>query len=62
MTNDTALTHSPLTILSDDEAMFRDAVAGFANDDVRPLVQQMERDAPTNTAAPAARSSWSRSG
>ena len=37
--------HSPLTILSDDEAMFRDAVAGFANDEVRPLVQQMEREA-----------------
>ena len=34
----------PLTILSDDEAMFRDAVAGFANEEVRPRVQQMERD------------------
>jgi alkylation response protein AidB-like acyl-CoA dehydrogenase len=34
----------PLTILSDDEEMFRDAVAGFANDEVRPRVQQMERD------------------
>src|SRR6478672_2188893 len=38
------MTHPPLTILSDDEAMFRDAVAGFANEDVRPRVQQMERD------------------
>jgi alkylation response protein AidB-like acyl-CoA dehydrogenase len=38
------MTHSPLTILSDDEAMFRDAVAGFAREDVRPRVQQMERD------------------
>src|SRR4029078_10205138 len=38
------MTHPPLTILSDDEAMFRDAVAGFANDEVRPRVQQMERD------------------
>ena len=36
--------HQPLTILSDDEAAFRDAVAGFANDEVRPRVQQMERD------------------
>ena len=36
--------HAPLTILSDDEAAFRDAVAGFANDEVRPRVQQMERD------------------
>ena len=34
----------PLTILSDDEEMFRDAVAGFANDEVRPRVQQMERE------------------
>src|SRR5581483_186220 len=34
----------PLTILSDDEAMFRDAVAGFAAEEVRPRVQQMERD------------------
>jgi len=38
------MTHSPLTILSDDEAMFRDAVAGFADEEVRPRVQQMERD------------------
>src|SRR3954463_15202621 len=34
----------PLTVLTDDEAMFRDAVAGFAADEVRPRVQQMERD------------------
>ena len=38
------MTHAPLTVLSDDEEMFRDAVAGFANDDVRPRVQQMERE------------------
>ncbi len=50
MTNDLALAHSPLTILSDDEAMFRDAVAGFANDDVRPLVQKMEKDAKIDSA------------
>src|SRR5262249_15635035 len=37
------MTHAPLTILSDDEAMFRDAVAGFANEAVRPRVQAMER-------------------
>ncbi|HEY4305791.1 MAG TPA: acyl-CoA dehydrogenase family protein [Gemmatimonadaceae bacterium] len=34
----------PLTIFSDDEQMFRDAVAGFANEEVRPRVQQMERE------------------
>jgi len=39
-----SISHAPLTILSDDEAAFRDAVAGFANDEVRPRVQQMERD------------------
>ena len=44
MANDLMLNHSPLTILSDDEAMFRDAVAGFANEEVRPRVQRMERD------------------
>src|SRR5690348_16824468 len=44
MSNDLSLAHAPLTTLSDDEAMFRDAVAGFANDEVRPRVQQMERD------------------
>jgi alkylation response protein AidB-like acyl-CoA dehydrogenase len=41
MTSTTA--HPPLTILSEDEQMFRDAVAGFANDEVRPRVQAMER-------------------
>ncbi|HKW11607.1 MAG TPA: acyl-CoA dehydrogenase family protein [Gemmatimonadaceae bacterium] len=34
----------PLTALSDEEAMFRDAVAGFAEDEVRPRVREMERE------------------
>src|SRR3954466_3963824 len=34
----------PLTILSDDEEAFRDAVAGFAEEEVRPRVQKMERE------------------
>jgi alkylation response protein AidB-like acyl-CoA dehydrogenase len=34
----------PLTVLSDDEAMFRGAVAEFAEAEVRPRVQAMERD------------------
>ena len=34
----------PLTCLSDDESLFRDSVAGFAEEEVRPRVQQMERD------------------
>jgi alkylation response protein AidB-like acyl-CoA dehydrogenase len=41
MTSTTA--HPPLTIFSEDEQMFRDAVAAFANDEVRPRVQAMER-------------------
>ncbi|HEY2378016.1 MAG TPA: acyl-CoA dehydrogenase family protein [Gemmatimonadaceae bacterium] len=44
MTIDTSALRSPLTMLSDEETMFRDAVAGFAEEEVRPRVQQMERD------------------
>src|SRR5437868_15238465 len=44
MTIDTAAARPPLTVLSDEEAMFRDAVAGFAEEEVRPRVQQMERE------------------
>jgi len=39
------LSHPPLTVFSEDEQMFRDAVAAFANDEVRPRVQAMERAA-----------------
>jgi hypothetical protein len=35
------MSNAALTTLTDDEAMFRDAVAGFANEEVRPRVQQM---------------------
>ena len=41
MTTTTA--HPPLTVFSEDEQLFRDAVAGFANEEVRPRVQAMER-------------------
>ena len=44
MPTDTTTLHAPLTVLSDEETMFRDAVAGFAEEDVRPRVQQMERE------------------
>jgi alkylation response protein AidB-like acyl-CoA dehydrogenase len=44
MTIETSAARPPLTVLSDEEAMFRDAVAGFAEEEVRPRVQQMERD------------------
>ncbi len=40
---DLASARPPLTILSDDEVMFRDAVAGLAEEMVRPRVQDMER-------------------
>jgi butyryl-CoA dehydrogenase len=44
MAIETATARPALTVLSDEEAMFRDAVAGFAEDEVRPRVQQMERE------------------
>src|ERR1051325_1058489 len=40
----TATQHPLLTILSEDEELFRDSVAGFAEREVRPRVQQMEKD------------------
>src|SRR5215203_5573297 len=43
MTTTTAA-HPPLTILSEDEALFRDSIAGFAAAEVKPRVQQMEKD------------------
>jgi alkylation response protein AidB-like acyl-CoA dehydrogenase len=41
LTTDTA--RPPLTILSEDEIAFRDAVAAFAAEEVKPRVQQMEQ-------------------
>ena len=38
-------TPQPLTCLSQDEALFRDAVAAFAREEVRPRVNAMERQA-----------------
>ena len=43
MSSDISVTHPPLTTLSDDETAFRDAVAGFAAEEVRPRVASMER-------------------
>jgi alkylation response protein AidB-like acyl-CoA dehydrogenase len=43
MSSDTEVSRPPLTILSDDETAFRDAVAAFAADEVKPRVQEMER-------------------
>ena len=39
----TETTSQALTVLSEEEAMFRDAVAGFAEEEVRPRVNAMER-------------------
>src|SRR5690242_11859781 len=44
MAIDTSAARPPLTTLSDDEVLFRDAVSGFAEQEVRPRVRQMERD------------------
>ncbi|HEY7877010.1 MAG TPA: acyl-CoA dehydrogenase family protein, partial [Gemmatimonadaceae bacterium] len=43
MTTDLDSGHAPLTVLSEEEGMFRDAVASFADEHVRPRVQDMER-------------------
>jgi alkylation response protein AidB-like acyl-CoA dehydrogenase len=42
MPTDTASVRPPLTLLSDEELMFRDAVAAFAEEEVRPRVREME--------------------
>jgi alkylation response protein AidB-like acyl-CoA dehydrogenase len=44
MTTELSTLRPPLTALADDEAMFRDAVAAFAEAEVRPRVRAMERD------------------
>src|SRR5579863_5254316 len=36
-------TRPPLTSLSDEESMFREAIANFAEQEVRPRVREMER-------------------
>ncbi|MDB4885864.1 MAG: acyl-CoA dehydrogenase [Gemmatimonadetes bacterium] len=43
MSTTTETSRPALTILSEDEIAFRDAVAGFATDEVKPRVQQMEK-------------------
>ncbi len=43
MTTDTSGMHGPLTVLSEEESAFRDAVHEFAEQEVRPRVQEMER-------------------
>ena len=45
MHSDMTAARPPLTQLSDEELMFRDAVAGFAEEEVRPRVKQMEEAA-----------------
>ena len=45
MTNDALPQRPPLTVFTDDEIAFRDAVADFTNGEVRPRVQDMERAA-----------------
>jgi len=44
MQNTTAL-HPPLTMLSEDEQLFRDSVYAFADREVRPLVREMDAEA-----------------
>ena len=44
MAIETSAARPPLTVLSEEEAMFRDAIAEFAAQEVRPRVQRMERE------------------
>ena len=37
--------HVPLTILSEDEQLFRDACRSFAEERIRPLVRKMDEEA-----------------
>jgi alkylation response protein AidB-like acyl-CoA dehydrogenase len=43
MQTDTGSSPTALTLLSEEEAMFRDAVAAFAEEEVRPRVAEMEK-------------------
>ena len=45
MTTDISVSHPALTTLSEEESAFRDAVAAFAEQEVRPRVHEMERAA-----------------
>ena len=45
MTEDTAEHPAPLTLLADDEVIFRDSVRQFADLEVRPLVREMDEQA-----------------
>ncbi len=38
-------THIPLTILSEDEQLFRDSIRGFAEERIKPLVHKMDEEA-----------------
>src|SRR5689334_10870487 len=49
MSTDT-MSRPPLTVLTEEEAAFRDAVAAFAAQEVRPRVMQMEREAKLDPA------------
>src|SRR5437016_5368031 len=39
------VSHPPLTVLSEDERLFRDSVYAFADREVRPLVREMDEHA-----------------
>ena len=50
MQADTSVSPAALTLLSEEEAMFRDAVAAFAEEEVRPRVADMEKAGRINPA------------
>ena len=44
------MSQTPLTILSEEEQMFQDAIAGFAKDRIGPLVSEMDEGAKISPA------------
>src|SRR5258706_16426593 len=52
MPTETTAPPSALTLLSDEETMFRDAVAAFAQEEVRPRVADMEKAGRIDPALP----------
>ena len=50
MSHETISSHQPLSVLSDEEQAFKDAVAEFVTGEVRPRVAQMEKEAKIDPA------------
>ena len=49
---------APLTLLSEDEQMFQQSVRDFAIEKIRPLVHDMDREAPSTNLPCSKTSGW----